>query len=584
MADDTIRLSADFSGVINAAEEVQKRLAESERAAEEYREAIVAAEKADQAFEESLQFVEQSSKIRHLGQAAKEAADRMLEQSAAAATTAREVERNAQQAAEAARSELRLAQAHEQAARAAREQAQAEAEAAQVAARAAAQVDAAMDAQVRGAMAVTTAQRESRVGIVADQAALRAALDQTTTTMVGAGMGGKGGMAGAALQVSYAFQDFTSVLGTQGFGRAIASVQNNLPLILMYLGAGMGLTGVVSGAAVATGLLVENWDKLDKFFGAGKALEAIPQTTDRVQALTEAIHDQAREIEELRKKRELDMEEMRRYRELTARLAGDQDKLATARAARSVRGETDESRKYGAAFRKSVAERGGSEQLLDELVALGVDETTAERMIEAALLGSKSDINAIMRRTVPLGRRAFQNFWAPNDPVAIQEAKAREKKGKEFDKRDKEAEEARKKAEREKVEGQKQRAAHDIAEAHAAFAQWKKDHPEPKRGPRGPALGQMLERQRVQFAGERAARLARQSGYGIATPQQVNEMGQDVLKNLAQGMNQQAATEKAVLDMLHKLRAMAASYRREMQMQAQATRQVLPMMNTQGWQ
>ncbi len=92
------------------------------------------------------------------------------------------------------------------------------------------------------------------------------------------------------MQASYAIQDFTSVLGNQGFIGALNSIQNNIPLILTSLGAGAGLAGIISILSVGIGLLVSNFGKLTEGWKDGQT-EA---ETKRMKDLAEAI-DHARE-------------------------------------------------------------------------------------------------------------------------------------------------------------------------------------------------------------------------------------------------------------------------------------------------
>lgn len=108
--------------------------------------------------------------------------------------------------------------------------------------------------------------------------------------------GSRGNPGMGILGASYAFQDFTSVLATGGdrsFMRALSSVQNNIPVLAMALGAGMGLAGAVSVVTVGVGLLIENWDKLT---GNWKS-EETKKEAERMKDLAKAT-DQAREAAE----------------------------------------------------------------------------------------------------------------------------------------------------------------------------------------------------------------------------------------------------------------------------------------------
>ena len=95
------------------------------------------------------------------------------------------------------------------------------------------------------------------------------------------GEGSPGGSSGQGiLGVSYAFQDFTSVISTGGgFGRALASIQNNIPPILAGLGVGAGLAGAISLVTVGAGLAVP---ALTSFFGAMDA-EAAKKTAEETE-------------------------------------------------------------------------------------------------------------------------------------------------------------------------------------------------------------------------------------------------------------------------------------------------------------
>jgi hypothetical protein len=129
-----------------------------------------------------------------------------------------------------------------------------------------------------------------RTGAVAqaqfDQAATNAAgkilaLNEQLKAFSGRGIGG-----GGILQASYAVQDFTSVLaGGQGLDRALSSVQNNIPGILMSLGASGGLAGVVSLVAVGIGALIPVVGKLWKSLES----DAPEMAAERLKALQEQI-------------------------------------------------------------------------------------------------------------------------------------------------------------------------------------------------------------------------------------------------------------------------------------------------------
>jgi hypothetical protein len=137
---------------------------------------------------------------------------------------------------------------------------------------------------------------------VADQTA--AALIHVETAAQNAGhaataMAGTSGRSGQGiLGTSYAVQDFTSVLaGGQGLGRALASVQNNIPILVSSLGAGAGLAGVISIVSVGIGLLIDNWGSIQKLWKSGETEEE----TERMKKLAKAIDDAREATEKLLK-------------------------------------------------------------------------------------------------------------------------------------------------------------------------------------------------------------------------------------------------------------------------------------------
>jgi len=81
------------------------------------------------------------------------------------------------------------------------------------------------------------------------------------------------------LYASYAVQDFTSQLGTRGLAGAFGAIQNNIPQVLIGLGAGAGFTGIASVAAVAAGVLAEKLMKTN---------EQITESTKKLQEQAEA--------------------------------------------------------------------------------------------------------------------------------------------------------------------------------------------------------------------------------------------------------------------------------------------------------
>jgi hypothetical protein len=107
-----------------------------------------------------------------------------------------------------------------------------------------------------------------------------------TTDLLGRLKGSGGGNSGQGLLgLSYAVQDFTSQLGTRGLVGALAAVQNNIPQILMSLGAGAGMTGIISVLAVGLGILLP---AIQKAFG-GETQEAIDKAKEKLKEFQEQV-------------------------------------------------------------------------------------------------------------------------------------------------------------------------------------------------------------------------------------------------------------------------------------------------------
>lgn len=112
---------------------------------------------------------------------------------------------------------------------------------------------------------------------------------QVAAAGIGHTAGSSGDFGRGMLQASYAVQDFTSVLGTQGLGRALAAVQNNIPGLLMALGPGAGVAGAVSVITVGAGLLYENWDKIARLWGQGQTEEEAKRMRELAKATEQAV-------------------------------------------------------------------------------------------------------------------------------------------------------------------------------------------------------------------------------------------------------------------------------------------------------
>lgn len=113
-------------------------------------------------------------------------------------------------------------------------------------------------------------------------------------------LAGQGGMSGGGiLQASYAVQDFTAVLsGGQGLDRAIMSVQNNIPGLLMALGMSGGLAGVVSLVSVGIGALVPLIERMWGAFDDKEAAERAKERLKELQAEIKKAHDAFQKLAE----------------------------------------------------------------------------------------------------------------------------------------------------------------------------------------------------------------------------------------------------------------------------------------------
>lgn len=118
--------------------------------------------------------------------------------------------------------------------------------------------------QTEAARLAAIEQRNLAAALDEDTRAQEALATTTATTATAHGDMGRG-----ILQASYAVQDFTSSLsGGQGLGRAIGSVQNNIPLLLTSLGVGAGLAGTISLVSVGLGAVIP---LLQSFAGEAKS-------------------------------------------------------------------------------------------------------------------------------------------------------------------------------------------------------------------------------------------------------------------------------------------------------------------------
>lgn len=143
-----------------------------------------------------------------------------------------------------------------------------------------------MDEAVRKAMELTQSQKLMAQMLNENQVHIASAGSHIDTHLIG-GKGGAGGAGGRGLLgASYALQDFTSQLTDGGFARALSSVQNNIPQMLMGTGISTAAIAGISAAAVGIGLLVTNFKSLSEALGGSKT----ETETERMKKLGDATH------------------------------------------------------------------------------------------------------------------------------------------------------------------------------------------------------------------------------------------------------------------------------------------------------
>jgi hypothetical protein len=358
------------------------------------------------------------------------------------------------------------------------------------------------------------------------------------TAETGRSLGKDGAFGRGIMSASFAVQDFTSVLGTQGLGQALGAVQNNIPILVTSLGAGAGLAGVISIVSIGVGLLIDNWDKLT---GAWNK------------------EDTKKEAER--------MEKLRKEIEATAEAA---DRLARTRPAQE-RGEQK-------SFRTAVDEFGG-QAVLDELrkglVARGgsfgpeADKQMAKNLFANLMQGNRSafnlmseldlrgDVGATLKGLAdPAEERAAALARGQKDAAAA--AAAREKKRRD----DEKAEEERKKRKDEDAAAWRDHDERTRASLERTRDRERGQSGALRRAP-GPGLHETMEAGGLQSVRNMQAEVMRQTGQRIS-PQEAIRMIQHVKQQQEQAQGQFL---NAVLDAV-------SGRQREVQMLQHATRAV----------
>lgn len=173
----------------------------------------------------------------------------------------------------------------------------------------------------------------------ADLKKTEAQVHSTTTNIKGYGQ--------AALTASYAFQDFTSVQGS--FSQKLASVQNNLPSLIMQIGGpGMaGLAGAISIVSVGIGMAVPELQKLAKNYGL------IGDEASKATSLIAKLEARIKELEKQPVKLGVDLLELDQAKIKLEQLRRDQAAFSALRD-----GKTTFEKEAGAQFRDNFDEMG----------------------------------------------------------------------------------------------------------------------------------------------------------------------------------------------------------------------------------
>jgi hypothetical protein len=191
----------------------------------------------------------------------------------------------------------------------------------------------------------------------------------------------------AALEASRGIEDLQYGLG---------GVINNIPGLVIALGGTAGLTAAISLLAVGVNQLVKHWDDLGALFDKGFKL---PETTDQVERLTEAIKKNHKEMEVLEKQTHHTFEETEKYSQLVTKTAiaeknlADEKKIRAAAARVGVEKPEDVAR--GAAFAQGAT--GYRAEILKGLITEGgYTPAVAEQILGQAAMGSQISIDTIM--------------------------------------------------------------------------------------------------------------------------------------------------------------------------------------------
>lgn len=273
-------------------------------------------------------------------------------------------------------------------------------------------IDAAMDREVAAAVRRTQAtnlMRQSLADVPASNVRLAA-----TTAAVGAGMDDASRKSmtfgRSVLQTSYAVQDFTATMN-QGLGRALGSVQNNIPLLVDGLVGGVGLgaaqvagiSGAVSIVSVGVGLLVDHWDQLTAAWD--KSEPKIPKLRSDLEGVGDTLSEVDAKIKELTEKSTVDVLS-HQEQVLLGRLnmlrgevknALDDQKLVEGVASTN---ESETSKQRRADVKSAIGAAGGGASVAANLMDnMGTTYKEAVAVVADAMRGSEAALKTLRENT-----------------------------------------------------------------------------------------------------------------------------------------------------------------------------------------
>jgi hypothetical protein len=422
---------------------------------------------------------------------------------------------------------------------------------------------------------------------------------------------GQRGISGSGiLQASWAVQDFTSVLaGGQGLGRAIASVQNNIPGLLMSLGMSGGIAGAVSLVSVGIGALIPLLEKLWAGFEDKGVLEEAKRKLQEIKAAAEATHKAFRNMAETPTDPEalsaegisLVLKERPNAEKAKAAVAaGITEQEAVSAMDPEEQKQYKELQKTAMGVQEDIARRGG-DVATEDVIRLRKWAAERGKLVDAARSRKAESIVTGATVAGPAGADARKRLLelTQGDPAlkALQDMTPEK-----IERAEREAEEQDKQAEAEEEVVRKFRAARAKANEKKKFhVQLKKGQTEAALAKNAAAIKEQQAAANAEvhglehdFAGtgdefraadqERQGQRfdqARQLGIRVAgaygnrganapTKDQADDLARDILRNMEEGLN---ASQAAQIAVLHKMQQIAAAQQRFTQtLQAQAAR------------